>query len=192
MDHEGFAFRYNVAFHICICRILCTGLSCFIYFQIMRLDAFHCTRRNLFLSGSAATPWVHLDLNNDAHWMNGSTFIWNVWGPHLICQAQRWEEDHPDNKLMKMSLTCTSISVFHMGSTEHINIVARQLQVFPPLLSTILYWMSCPKGHQGRARAFISRRQHSKGLTLWSWRSGDNRSHGSQSQSHPIGRGSLL
>lgn len=75
MDHEGFAFRYNVAFHISIYRILCSGLSCFIYFQIMRLDAFHCTRRKLFLSGSAATPWVHLDLNNDAHWMNGSTSI---------------------------------------------------------------------------------------------------------------------
>lgn len=57
-------------------------------------------------------------------------FIWNVWGQSLICQAQRWGEDLPDNKLMKMSLTYTSISPFHKRSTEQINIVAKMLSLF--------------------------------------------------------------
>lgn len=90
--------------------------------------------------------------------------IWNVWGHHLICQAQRWEEDLADNKLMKMSLTCTSISLFNMCSTEHINIVARKLLTLhlncprSGLLYHIILlaenWSSSIKGHQEKGWAF--------------------------------------
>lgn len=47
-------------------RNLCTGLSCFIFFKIMRLDASHCTRKNSFISSSAPTPCLYLHLSNDA------------------------------------------------------------------------------------------------------------------------------
>lgn len=107
-DHDGMAFRCRVVSCTYIYMGLCTA-------ELKRLQAF--------LSGSAATPCVHLHLNNDVH----------CWTHHLICQAQRWEEDLPDNKLMKMSLTFPSISVFHVRSTEHINIAVRKLH--PSLLS---------------------------------------------------------
>lgn len=45
---------------------LCTGLSCFVFFKIMRLDASHCTRTNPFLSSCAPTPCLYVHLNNDA------------------------------------------------------------------------------------------------------------------------------
>lgn len=55
----------------------------------------------------------------------------------LICQAQRWGEDLPDNKLMKMSQTYTSISSFHKRSAEHINIAAKMLSLF--FLTTLIH-----------------------------------------------------
>lgn len=84
--------------------------------------------------------------------------IWNVWEHHLICQTQRWEEDLADNKLMKMSLTWASISLFHMRSAERINIVARKRSFLTLHLNRIrsglAYWSSCTKGHPEKAWAF--------------------------------------
>lgn len=100
---------------------LCIGLSCFIFFKIMRLNASHAQERIHFF------PVLHPHSAYIFIWAMMffvEQSIWNVWGLRLICQAQWWEEDLADNKLMKMSLTCTSISLFHMRSTEHINIGA--------------------------------------------------------------------
>lgn len=107
-DHEGMGFKWRIVSCTYIYMSLCTA-------ELKRLHTF--------ISCSAATPCIHLHLNNDVH----------CWTHHLICQAQQWEADLPDNKLMKMSLTFTSISVFHVRSTEHINIAARKLH--PSLLS---------------------------------------------------------
>lgn len=132
----------------------------------------------------------------------------------LICQAQWWAEELSDNKLIKMSLTYTSISSLHKRSAEHINIAAKMVSLSPltplihifhrnllslclPLLcmSTLAVWTlhTCLiKTRAGPVQGFewsFTLSWHNIGMALWSQGLRVNGSH--DSQSHSISSGTL-